>query len=194
MTTLPPVTLSEPAVLDLTCYRGDTGRFRVTITQDGAPLDVSAATWDCDIRQTADGALVGSMTVTPVAGQTNQIDVVMPSTLAETAPNLAPDLPDAPFVGVWDLEMTTGVDPDVSVTTILRGKVTLQRDVSRPPIAPPDTSGGAGGPPLATSAAPVGQHLPPLLPGFEPERVGGPEAPDAPDLTSVPPTAPEAAA
>lgn len=191
MTTLAPVTLSDPAQLDLTSYRGDTGRFRLTVTRGGAPLDVSAAAWDCDIRQTPDGALVGSMTVTPVAGQTNVVDVTMPNSLGETAANTDPAKAAEPFVGVWDLEMTEGVAPAVvTVTTLLRGKITLGRDVSRPPIGPPDTGGEVEPPAALGTSAPVGLHLPPLRPGVTPERVGGPDVAEAVSLAAVSPAGP----
>lgn len=135
-TTLPPITLGDPAQQDLTAYRGDTGRFRVVVLQDGAPLDVSAATWDCDIRATPDGALIASMTVTPVAGQTNAIDVEL------SASNSAIQTGDAgagaATEAVWDLQMTTGTDPDTVVTTLLRGTITIIPDVSREQITPPD--------------------------------------------------------
>jgi hypothetical protein len=176
VTTLPPLALSEPAQLDITGYRGDTHRFRVTVTQGGAPLDVSTAAWDADIRQTADGSLVGSMTVEPVAGQTNVVDVVLPAGITTPA---APEgaVATGPFVGVYDLEMTQGTAPDLTVTTLLRGTITLTRDVSRPAGDVPE----GGGPPEPGPSMAVGAHLAPLAPGVLPERLGGPEGTHVPD-------------
>ena len=174
---LAPITLSEPAQLDLTAYRGDTGRFRVTVTQDGAPFDVSGATWDGGVRAIEDGPLVATMTVTPVVGQTNSVDVVLPPDVS--TPTAAEDEPltSEPFVGVWDLQMSLGVDPDVEVTTILRGKITMTRDVSRPllelPEEPPDPP-----PPLRGTLAPLG-------PDMTPERIGGPDVDPIPDAFSL---------
>lgn len=108
----------QPIAQDLVVYRGDTGKFRVTVVdQNGQPVDVSAATWDCDIRDTADGALIVSLTVTPVAGTPSAVDVVL--TAAQSA-QLA-------VAGVWDLEMTLAGE----VHTLLAGKVTVTKDVSR---------------------------------------------------------------
>lgn len=140
---LPPITLGDPAQLDLTAYRGDTGRFRVLVTQDGAALDVSQAVWDCDVRTSADEPVLASMTVTPVAGTTNAVDVELVA--GSTATMAGGDY-------VWDLEMTLGTDPNpVIVTTLLRGKLTLTADVSRAVFSPPPTDGsttqqGAGAP------------------------------------------------
>ena len=114
--TLPPIKFTDPQTLDLTIYRGDSGRFRVTIVDDlGAPLDVSAATWDCDIRPDADGAVITSLTVTPVDSST--IEVALSA--VESAALVGP--------GVWDLEMTLNGE----VTTLLVGRVTVTKDVSR---------------------------------------------------------------
>jgi hypothetical protein len=139
---LPPIELGVPAQLDLTVYRGDTGVLRVLVLQDGAPLDVSAATWDCDVRATAEGALMSSFDVTPVAGQTNAVDVALSA--ASSAALLPGD-------AVWDLEMTLGTDPDQTVTTLLRGDVTIVADVSRAPFEPPPV-----GPAAKSAGAPVG--------------------------------------
>src|SRR5206468_4334496 len=49
--TLTAMVLSQPTPADLVIYRGDSGRFRVTVTDpDSAPVDVSAAAWRCEIR------------------------------------------------------------------------------------------------------------------------------------------------
>ena len=76
--------LTQPQRLDLRIYRGDSGRFRVSITDaDGEPIDVSAATWDADIRKEAlDAATVGSFVVTPV--DDNSIDVILTAPLSRT--------------------------------------------------------------------------------------------------------------
>ena len=115
-TALPPIKFSQPQALDLNIYRGDSGRFRVSVVDEaGAPYDISAAAWDCDIRPDADGALVTSLTVTPVDSST--IDVSLDA--AQSAA-LEGD-------GVWDLEMTLNGE----VTTLLAGRVTVTKDVSR---------------------------------------------------------------
>ena len=116
---LAPISFTSPTVLDLTAYRGDSGRFRVTVTTStGTPLDVSAATWDCDVRATADDpvALI-SLDVVPVAGDPSSVDIVLSSADSEL---LRP-------AAVWDLEMTLNGE----VTTLLAGKLTTTLDVSR---------------------------------------------------------------
>jgi len=113
---------TQPQLLDLCAYRGDSGRFRVSVTDatTQGPIDISAATWDADIRKTADDTeLAGTFTVEPVAGQTNSVDVILTAAVSATL--------DAPPY-VWDLEMTLGTE----VTTLLTGGLTVTKDVSRP--------------------------------------------------------------
>jgi hypothetical protein len=112
--------LTQPQRLNLHVYRGDSGRFRVSVTDaDGEPIDLTAATWDADIRKTAlDDTTVGSFVVTPV--DINSIDVILTAPLSRT-------LDDSPYV--WDLEMTLGVE----VTTLLVGELVVDQDVSRTP-------------------------------------------------------------
>lgn len=117
-----PLCFTKPGAVDLCVYRGDSGRIRVRITDDdGAPVDVTAATWDCDFRTTWDNPeVLCSLTVEPVAGQPGAVDLVLTST-------------DSALLNedcVWDLEMTL----DANVTTILAGKVKVTKDVSRPGV------------------------------------------------------------
>ena len=62
------VIISDPLPVDLYVYRGDSGRFRSpSPTPTADPLDISAATWDCDIRSTHDAStVVVSLTVNPI--------------------------------------------------------------------------------------------------------------------------------
>jgi hypothetical protein len=115
-----PVALSDPADIDLIVYRGDSGRFRVAISQpDGTPLNISTATWDCDIRASEDAPdpPMATLDVALVGGTTNTVEVTL------TAVQSAALTGD----GVWDLEMTLGPD----VQTIVKGAVILRKDVSR---------------------------------------------------------------
>lgn len=118
--TLPAISFSDPAQLDLTAYRGDSGRIRVTVTDPGgAPVDVTGATWDCDVRVKADDTgVVFSFDVEPVAGETSQVDVVLTTENAALLPPTA----------VWDLQMTLAGE----TVTLLTGKVSTTSDVSRP--------------------------------------------------------------
>jgi hypothetical protein len=111
-----PLTFSQPTHVDLRIYRGDTGRFRVQVTwPDGTPVNIAAATWDCDIRATVDDtAVTASLTVTPVDSFT--VEVLLD---AATSASLTG--------GVWDLEMTL----NGAVTTLLAGDIIVTKDVSR---------------------------------------------------------------
>lgn len=111
------VVMSDPLPVDMFVYRGDSGRFRVGIvsTLTGGPLDISTATWDCDIRSAYDAALITSLTV-------NQIDESTIEVVLE--PSMSRLLVDK---SVWDLEMTLNGE----VQTLLAGTVHVHKDVSR---------------------------------------------------------------
>jgi hypothetical protein len=152
VSSFPSVALSDPAELDIVGYRGDSGQFRVTVTQGGSPLDVSAAEWDCDVRSTPDGPVLATLTVTPVVGTTNAVDVILPAD--QSALITGSDAPDAEvateFIAAWDLEMTLSG----KTTTLLRGSITMTKDVSRPAFEVPE-------PPEAMRATPPTGALPP---------------------------------
>lgn len=118
--TFPPIILSEPSHVDLVIYRGDTGSFRVTVTDAlGVPVNVSSAVWDCDLRADADATTaITSFVVTPVVGDTSSVDISITAAISATLV----------AGGVWDLQMTLGT----TVQTILAGNVTVTKDVSRP--------------------------------------------------------------
>jgi hypothetical protein len=112
------VVISDPLPVDLFVYRGDSGRFRVTVTDSvtGDPLNISAATWDCDIRSSHDAqTVIVSLTVNEI--DANTVEVV----LEPLASSLLIDQ------SVWDLEMTLNGE----VQTLLAGVVHVHKDVSR---------------------------------------------------------------
>jgi hypothetical protein len=118
----PALVLSQPLPYDMVVYRGDTGRFRVTVTDpEGLPVDVALATWDCEVRASHDAATpLAVLDVTPVPGTPSAVDVVLdPADSALLAATSPPP--------VWDLQMTL----DGTVQTLLAGKVCVSRDVSR---------------------------------------------------------------
>lgn len=128
------VVLSQPAAVNLVIYRGDTGRFRVTVSDpDGAPLDVSSAAWLAQVRA-APGAspMLTELDVEPVAGETSKVDVVLTETASEALV----------ASGVWDLQMTLAGE----VVTLLAGTVQVTPDVSREGVALAATSAVAPGP------------------------------------------------
>lgn len=110
----------QPQKFDITIYRGDTCRFRVSIVDDvGDPVDVSASTWDADIRATTETAApLASFTVTP--HDASSVDLFLNAASSAALTTSAP-------TAVWDLEMKTGTE----VRTVLAGVVTIVRDVSR---------------------------------------------------------------
>jgi hypothetical protein len=111
------IIISDPLPVDIFIYRGDSGRFRVEVTApDGGPLDITAATWDCDIRSTHDAqTVVVSLEVTQISATTVEvvIDSLKSALLIDNA--------------VWDLEMTLNGE----VQTLMAGTVHVHKDVSR---------------------------------------------------------------
>lgn len=116
------VTLSGPMPLDLTVYRGDTGKFRVTVkNEDNSPADLTGATWDADIRSAAGNPIaLTAFEVIPVAGDPSSVDVVLDKVNA----NLL-----TPGVLYYDVEMTLADE----IVTLVAGKLTVTQDVSRTP-------------------------------------------------------------
>lgn len=109
------IALSGAERLDISLYRGDTGRFRITV----ADTDVSEADWDADIRASADDdTVIGNFVITPVEGDENSVDVSITSELSEQLNSNC----------VYDIEMRLSGD----VTTLVGGVITITRDVSRP--------------------------------------------------------------
>jgi hypothetical protein len=113
------VVFTEPAWVDLYIYRGDSGRFQVQIVLlDGTFVNLTGATWDCDVRASADDpTVITSLPVSPVDAYT--IEIRLPSA---TSAGLSDE-----DVSVWDLEMTLNGE----VATVMRGNVFVTKDVSR---------------------------------------------------------------
>jgi len=109
-----------PGTYDLCLYRGDTGRWQFKLWQDAGktqPVDLTGATALAQIRAGPGGRVMATPTTTISGG--NVIDMVLPASVSQ---NLAP--------GVWDLQVTY---PSGDVATPLRGRVTVQQDVTRAP-------------------------------------------------------------
>lgn len=115
------VWFSKPDLIDLSTYRGDSGRLRVTVTDpDGLPLDVTSATWGCHVRPTLESPeLVCELDVELVVGEVSQVDVVL-------TPDKSILLLDE---NVWDLEMSWGGG---EVNTLFAGNFYAVGDVTRP--------------------------------------------------------------
>jgi hypothetical protein len=109
--------------VNISVYRGDSGRFRLAIGDSlGAPIDVSTATWDADIRlQADDPTTITEFDVEMVTTVTdnNTIDIILDATKSAMLPASC----------VYDLEMTLAGE----VTTLIYGTITTTYDVSRTP-------------------------------------------------------------
>jgi hypothetical protein len=114
------IVLSAPLKVDLAVYKGDSGQFRITVTEpDGTPIDLTGAAWDGDIRVKAnDTTVVTNFDIVPVAGDPSSIDVFLPADNSELLTN--------PLV--YDIEMRQGT----LVTTLVYGSINVTQDVSRP--------------------------------------------------------------
>ncbi len=113
--------LSDPTKADLVVYKGDSGRFRISFVapEGDPPVDVSAATWDADIRLKAnDTEILTSFDIVPVDGDVSSVDVILSAEKSEQLPKSA----------VYDVEMRLGGE----VLTIIYGSVTVKQYVSRP--------------------------------------------------------------
>lgn len=116
-----PNSLLAPMRLDLQIYRGDDGEFIARVVdEDAVAVDISAATWLGQIRETQDAStVVAELTVAPGA-ETNEA-LVQISAAASGA--LTKN-------GYWDLQMTLAG----KTRTLFYGLVKLMKDVSRPVI------------------------------------------------------------
>ena len=112
------IIVSNPGRIDLVVYRGDSGRFKVTVNQsDGTPVDISASTFLCEVKSDPDDDKpYTTFDVELVAGDTSSIEVVI-------TPDMSTAIKQPAF---WDLQMQAGSE----VTTLLSGHVRLTRDVS----------------------------------------------------------------
>jgi hypothetical protein len=114
------VWFSKPVLVDLSTYRGDSGRLRITVIDpDGEPLDVTGATWGCEIRATLESPdVLITLDVEPVPGDVAAVDLVL-------TPDKSIMLGDD---NVWDVEMQLGD----SVNTLFAGHCFAVGDVTRP--------------------------------------------------------------
>ena len=118
---MPTIKLSSPVKVDLSIYKGDSGRFRITLIPpaESDPVDISAAAFDADIRiEAADPVGISSFEVVPVDGDPASIDIILSATESENLPDHC----------VYDVEMRVGDE----VSTIVYGSITVTQDVSRP--------------------------------------------------------------
>jgi hypothetical protein len=121
MATVPSkITLSKPIKVDIEVYRGDSGTFRITVTEpDGSPADLTGATWDGDIRLSAGApAVITNFDIQPTVGDPSSIDVILSSEKSELLSGAC----------VYDIEMRLGT----VVTTLITGSITITQDVSNP--------------------------------------------------------------
>src|SRR3954466_16362091 len=112
------MTLSDPTEVDILAYRGDSGRFRISVTDNETPpnpIDIRSMSWDADIRlKKNDTTVIASFTIIPVVGQMNSIDVVLTKENAALLPKKS----------YYDIEMSDGT----SVTTLVYGQINATED------------------------------------------------------------------
>ena len=113
------IELSSPKEIDLIVYRGDSGGFTISLKDlDGNPINISTATWNADIRASITGPrVIATFDIAPVVGDTSSVDILL------SAENSA--LLDSNCV--YDVQMTL----DNEVTTLVKGSITVNLDVSR---------------------------------------------------------------
>ena len=115
------IVLSDPLPVDIYVYRGDSGRFRVAVTDlDGNPLDISTATWDCDVRRDHDTeTVIVTLEVNPV--DANTVEVVFGPAQLSTAHRPV-------GVGLGDDPRRRSPDPDGGHRPRPQGRVTAVSD------------------------------------------------------------------
>ena len=109
----------RPARLDYRLVRGDDFADTVTI-KEGSPaaaVDVSARTYTAQVRRTADGAVVASMTIGMGSAATGIVVYSIADTLVATMSGEY----------VWDFQQNTGG----SIRTLMGGKFIVDADVTR---------------------------------------------------------------
>lgn len=117
---------SLPGKYDFAAYRGDTKEWTIAFADDStppAPVDMSAWSWEAQIRSTLDEptSVLATLTVDATAAATGSLTLTLPAT--ESA-NLVTDQGKATYY--WDLQ---GTDGSV-VKTWLAGKVKVTGDVT----------------------------------------------------------------
>lgn len=109
----------RPAKLNYRVTRGDDFADTVTIKEGdpAAAVDVSARTYTAQIRRTADGDVVASMTIDMTDAATGQVHYSLPDATMATL--------DGEYV--WDFQQDAGG----SIRTLMGGKFTVDVDVTR---------------------------------------------------------------
>ncbi len=109
--------LTEPAKLDLKIVAGDSFSRSILLTDENGAINLTGLTGRAQIRDRANGKLLGTFTVVIAAPLTGA--VVFSLTTTETRA--------LPGKGVWDLELDGGV---TNTTTIVAGDVCVIPDVT----------------------------------------------------------------
>ena len=114
------IKLSGPLNVNISVYRGDSGRFRITVYDIGGdPVDLTGATWDADIRvKASDVDVITNFEVVPVVDDPASVEVILSAENSELLPSTC----------VYDVEMRQLEE----VHTLITGTITVTQDVSRP--------------------------------------------------------------
>lgn len=113
------VVLSEPVEVNLVVYRGDSGNFRITVSDGTAPVDVSDVIWNGEIRRkVSDAAVLTNFDFVPAVDDVSAVDVFLPADKSELLNSNC----------VYDIQFIRGD----KVLTILAGSIQVTKDVTRP--------------------------------------------------------------
>lgn len=121
MTAVPiTIKISEPKLVNIIAYRGDSGRFLLTVKDaDDTPYDLTGMDWDADIRENKnDEDPLTSFVVVPVIGEINKVYITLPRDNARLLIKKC----------YYDIEMSSD---STNATTLIYGKILAGEDVSR---------------------------------------------------------------
>jgi hypothetical protein len=108
-----------PAKLNYTIVRGDDFADTVTIKEGdpSAAVDVSTRTYTAQVRASADGAVIASMTIDMTDAATGVVAYSLPDTTTD----------DLSGAYVWDFQQDTGG----VIRTLMGGSFVVLKDVTR---------------------------------------------------------------
>ena len=120
---------APPRSYPLAVYAGDywSRTFTFTATGTGTALDMSG-THVAQIRRTAQGELVAAFTVDTTDAAGGVVTLTLPPAVSQAVAAADPS-PARELAYVWDWQITR---PSGETATVLRGPLTLVRDVTRP--------------------------------------------------------------
>lgn len=117
-------------IIDIDCYRGDTKKWNLTVTEDDVPVDLTGATLTMSARRSlAATTYVFQRTSSPAAGITINPDQVTNKGKAviKLASSSTSSLPSDETVLEYDVQVVTAAG---DLWTVVSGKLTVSSDVT----------------------------------------------------------------